>query len=102
MTVMNNSWPSGRGMGRRKGGWWWRICIVLDALAFIKITRVLMFLLVEKSIRAFLNNRAVLPCAHKMAGRKEKSLPPSFFPSSKALKGDINRGTRREPLIKYM
>lgn len=71
MTVMNNSWPSGRGGGRR--GW---ICIVLDALAFIKITRVLMFLLVEKSIRSFLNNRAVLPCAHKMAGRKEKSSLP--------------------------
>lgn len=51
----------------------------------------------------FLNNRAVLPCAHKMAGREEKRRSsPSSFPSSKALKGDINRGTRREPLIKYM
>lgn len=58
----------------------------VPAFAFIKITRVLMFLLVEKSIRTFLNNRA--SPLRKVANRESQDVYPS---SSNSVENDINR-----------
>lgn len=83
MAVMNI--PAGQVPGVRRAGF---VCIVLDvpAFAFIKITRVLMFLLVEKSIRTFLNNRA--SPLRKVANRENQDVYPL---SSNSVESDINR-----------